>query len=187
MDKIGLKDAQKALLVIDIQEDYTGDNAKPPFPYKDSEKLINSVNKLIDAASEKNIPVVYIKQEFGNVLGKVFSKIYCGGTAIKGNPGTEIDKRINIKSDYCFSKWGPDAFLNGKFKDLMKEHKVKDIYLTGIDAEFCVYATAKGAIKHGYNVTIIKDGILLRAEKKWNELLKKYERDGIKLITSEEF
>jgi nicotinamidase/pyrazinamidase len=180
------EDSQKALFVIDIQEEYTGDTAKAPFPYKDSVKLITTVNKLIEVASEKNIIIVYIRQEFEH-LGKLFSKVFCGGTAIKGNLGTELDKRINIKSNYSFSKAAPDAFSNLKLEEFLNEHKVSELYLVGLDAEYCVYSTAKGALKHGYNVSIITDGIVLKAEKKWNELLKKYEHDGINLISSEEF
>ena len=39
---------QQALLVIDLQEDYTGTTAQPPFPYKESEKLIATVNTIIE-------------------------------------------------------------------------------------------------------------------------------------------
>lgn len=180
-------DSQKALFVIDIQEDYTGEAAKEPFPYKDSSTLVKNVNKIIELASEKNIIVVYVKQEFYGVFGKLFSKMFCHGTAIKGNPGTEIDKRIHIVSNNIFSKITAGAFSNPMLIKLLEEHKVDTVYLTGIDAEYCVYATAKGALKHGYNVFIIKDGIALRAEHKWDEILKKYEHDGIKLISSEDF
>lgn len=180
-------DTQKVLFVIDIQEDYTGDSAKPPFPYKDASNLIAKVNKIIEVASKKNILVVYIKQEFDGILEKLFSKLFCNGTAIKGNKGTEIDKRINIISSNIFSKRFSDAFSNSNLNEFLKTHKVDTIYLVGIDAQYCVYDTAKGALKHGYNVSIIKDGIALRAERKWNEVIKKYKRDGIKIISSEEF
>lgn len=163
---------QKVLLVIDIQEDYTGDTATRPFPYKDSDQFIAGVNKIIEAASMKNIIVVYIKQEFDNFMGKMFSQLFCGGTAIKGSPGAQIDKRINIKSDFCFSKPGADAFSSVKFREFLNEYKVSELYLVGLDAQFCIYSTAKGAKKHGYDVTIIKDGIILMDEKKWDELLK---------------
>ena len=186
MENKKFEQSQKALFVIDIQEDYTGDTAKPPFPYKDSEKLINRVNKIIDFATGKNLLIVYIRQEFEHFTGKLFSKVFCGSTAIIGNPGTEIDKRINIKSNYIFSKPAPNAFSNSKLKEFLDKHSVSELYIVGLDAEFCVYATAKGALKHGYNVSIVKDGIALKAENKWNKLLNKYEKDGIKLISSEE-
>lgn len=176
---------QKALLVIDIQEDYTGTTARPPFPYKDSEQLIQTVNRAIEEAAHRDMLVVYIRQEFAGVLGKTLSKLFCGGTAIPGNPGTEIDKRINIINDNLFSKPVGDAFSNPKLQELLTKHQVGELYLTGLDAEFCVYETAKGALRHGYKVSIIEDAIVLKAENKWEAILKKYDRKGINLIRSE--
>ncbi|MBB6214767.1 nicotinamidase-related amidase [Anaerosolibacter carboniphilus] len=178
---------QKALLVIDIQEDYTGITAKSPFPYKDSERLITTVNKIIEDASKKNMPIVYIRQEFDGFLGKIISRVVGHGTAIKGKPGTELDKRITIMSNHFFSKPMPDAFSNPKLEAFLAEQQVKELYLVGLDAAGCVYHTAKGALKHGYNVSIFKDGIVLLNENKWDSLLNKFEQDSVTLISSNEF
>lgn len=180
------KGLAKALFVIDIQEDYTGSTAKPPFPYKESEKLILAVNQVIEAASKQGIPVVYIRQEFDG-LGRFISKLLCGGTAIKGKPGTELDKRVKIVSDHLFPKPAPDAFSNVKLEAFLKERQIKELYLVGLDAEFCVHETAKGALKKGFKVSIITDCIALRAEKKWDDLLSQYQQEGITLITSNGF
>ncbi|MCC5468134.1 cysteine hydrolase family protein [Pelosinus baikalensis] len=178
---------KKALLVIDIQEDYTGAMAKPPFPYKDSERLIATVNKIIEMAARKNLIIVYIQQEFDGFFGRMISKVFGHGTAVKGNPGTEFDKRVKIASDHCFAKPMPDAFSNPNFESFIKENHINELYLVGLDAEGCVYFTAKGALKRGFKVSIIQDGIVLLAEKKWNSLLKKYKKNGITLLLSKEF
>ncbi len=187
MEDMKSNNYKKALLVIDIQEDYTGTTAKPPFPYKDSARLITTVNKLIEEASKKDILILYIRQEFDSFSGKAFSKLVGHGTAIKGRPGTEFDKRINIVSCHSFTKPMPDAFTNPELEVFLKEHEVKELYLVGLDAAGCVYFTAKGALKRGYGVSIIKEGIVLLAEEKWNRLLEKFELEGIKPITSQEF
>ena len=179
--------AKKALMVIDIQEDYTGTTARPPFPYKESDRLIATVNKVIEEAAKKNIITVYIRQEFSGFFGKAISRVFCRGTAIEGTPGTEIDKRITLASNHSFSKPYPDAFSNHKLEVFLSEHQVNDLYLVGVDAEFCVHSTAKGALKRRYNVNIITDCIALRAEKKWDNLINKYKKDGINLIASREF
>lgn len=178
---------QKALLVIDIQEDYTGSTATPPFPYKNSESLIQTVNLLIHKAVPKNYLIVYIRQEFAGFAGKLVSKMLLNGRSIEGNPGAEIDHRINIVSENIFPKPMASAFSNPKFEAFLDAHRITELYLTGLDAEFCVHATGKSAVKRGYQVSIIKDAVAMRAEKKWEALLKKYERDGIKLLSSGEF
>lgn len=179
--------SKRALLVIDIQEDYTGTTAKAPFPYKDSDKLICDVNSIIDEASKNGIIVVYIRHEFEGLMGRLVSRVIGHGTAIKGKPGTEIDKRINIISDNLFTKPAPDAFANPKLDKFLKENEVNELYLVGLDAAGCVYYTAKGAMKHGYKVNIIKDSIALLVEKYWDTILSKYNKQGINLITSKEF
>jgi nicotinamidase/pyrazinamidase len=182
-----VEESNGALLVIDIQEDYTGRTARPPFPYKDSERLIANVNGIIAKTSKKNIVVIYIRHEFGGLFWETFSKIFYWGTDIKGTPGTEIDKRINIISEYCFKKPMPNAFSNPELDVFLKEHHIHKLYLVGLDAQRCVQSTAKGALRRGYDVTIIKDAIILKTEKKWDKLLKKFAKEGITLISNGEF
>jgi nicotinamidase/pyrazinamidase len=186
---------QKALLVIDIQEDFTGTTARPPYPFKNSEQLIATVNRVIEEASKQKIIIVYIRQEFdglrdtliSGMLSTLFSGKISAGTAIKGNPGTEIDKRITILSDYVFPKPRGDAFSNPKLDALLIEQQVNELYLVGLDAEYCVHVTAKGALNRGYAVNIITDAIALRAEEKWEGLLQQYREEGITLLTSQQF
>lgn len=186
---------QKALLVIDIQEDFTGTTAQPPYPFKNSEQLIATVNRVIEGASKQKVIIVYIRQEFDGLWGKMLSGMIStmlsgkisGGTAIKGNPGTEIDKRIAIMSSYVFPKSKGDAFSNPELDALLIEHQVNELYLVGLDAEYCVHGTAKGALNRGYAVNIITDAVALGHEEKWEELLQQYREEGITLMSSQQF
>lgn len=86
-DKIGAYENPKsALLVIDILEDFTGKAAKPPFPYKDSDKFISIINDIINTAVNKNIEIVYIKKVFKNNL---FDYPVSKGRVIKGTTGIQ--------------------------------------------------------------------------------------------------
>ncbi len=178
---------QQALFVIDIQEDYTGTTAQPPFPYKDSKKLIETVNRIIKAASRKNIIVVYIRQELDDFRGRMLSNLLAGGTAIKGNPGTEIDKRISLMSNHIFPKPKSDGFSSPKLDGFLIEHQVNELFLVGLDADGCLHTTAQGALNRGYTVNVITDVIALQAEEKWEQLLKQYQEEGIMLMSSQEF
>jgi hypothetical protein len=51
-------DSNKALLVIDIQEDATGKTASKP--YKNSKELIDNANLVISASEKAGIAVIYI-------------------------------------------------------------------------------------------------------------------------------
>lgn len=178
---------QKAVLVIDIQEDFTGVTAKPPFPYKDSQKLIDTVNTITEYASQRNILVIYIRQELDGFIGTLLSNIFAGGTAIKGNPGTEIDKRVNLVSSNIYPKPKSDAFSNQVFEEFLIKNQINELYLVGLDADGCVHNTALGALNKGYNVNIVRDAIVLKEEEKWNELLEQYKKEGIRLMLTRDF
>ena len=124
-------DSRRALLVIDVQEDFTGRTAKSPFPYKNSEELITSVSGAIKDASGKGFVVVYIRQEFAGFAGKIISRLFGRGTAIIGNSATQIDQRISILNDNIFSKPKGDAFSNPELGKFLVEHQVDELFLTG--------------------------------------------------------
>ncbi|MEE4311830.1 MAG: cysteine hydrolase [candidate division KSB1 bacterium] len=178
---------KQALLVIDIQEDFTGTTAKAPFPYKDSDRLIRTVNAITEAASAKSMMIVYIRQELDGLMGKMLSHLFAGGVAIRGNPGTAIDKRISILSDAIFPKPRSDSFSNPELEKFLIGNHVNELYLVGLDADGCVHVTAKGALNRGYRVNIITDAVVLKDEDRWEELLAEYRQEGIQLMLSQEF
>ena len=187
------KNPQKALLVIDIQEDTTGTMALPLSPYKDKAEYIARLNKVIEDASRKNILIVYVKQEFDGLWGKTLSRAVLCGSDIKGQPGTKVDKRIAMLSNYKFSKPQGDSFANPKLNEFLTGQRVNELYIAGLDPEFCIYATARGALNRGYKVNVITDAILSWRDticiwpKNKNEgIFKKYRQDGIKVISGRE-
>ncbi len=171
----------RALMVIDVQEDYTGTTARSPFPYRDSKAVIGRINDAIGVAMDRHYRVVYVRQEFATGYERIVSNMIAGGTAIKGRPGTEIDRRVAIVSKNVFTKSIGDAFSNPELEKFMIENSIDELYLTGLDAERCVHSTAKGALNRGYRVHILTDAILLKSMNKWDRLLKEYREEGIVL------
>lgn len=118
----------KALLVIDIQEDYTGVNASENTRYKDADELVIRVNKIIGECKRHDIDLIYIKQEFEGFIPILLTKLFSHSSAIKGTPGAEFDKRLNIGSKNCFSKSTPSAFSNSHLKKYLKNNEIKELY-----------------------------------------------------------
>ncbi len=165
---------QKALLVIDVQEDYTGLKGKQPSLYNNVEPQIAAINKLIDKASKSGAKVIYIRQICDD---NFLSRLLGGGRAIEGKPGTELDSRISVVSRNDFTKKFSDAFSNPRLDDFLISNQVNEVYLVGLDAAYCVYNTARGALNRGYKVKVVKDAIMTR--KNMSEILKRYEEEGI--------
>lgn len=163
----------KALMVIDVQEDYTGVFGKQPPLFKNVDAQIKTINRLINNASKSGMKVVYIRQIFDN---NFFTRKFIG-RAIDGLPGTEVDNRIKVINSNDFTKKISDAFSNPKLEAFLISSQVNEVYLVGLDAAYCVYYTAMGALNRGYRVTVVEDAVMTR--KNMSDVLTQYEKDGI--------
>ena len=172
----------KALLVIDLQEDYTGVNASENLRYKDADQLVIRVNKIIEECTKNDIDLIYIKQEFEGAIPILLTKLFSHGSAIKGTLGAEFDKRLNIVSKNCFSKSMPSSFSNSELKKYLKENKIEELYIVGLDGQFCVKETVKDAIKEKYRVNLINNAILFKNESKREDVFEKLKEIGAHII-----
>ena len=130
-------DERKALLVIDMQNDYLWDKRKPMFSY-DTDKLTGDVNRLIAIYGDRGYDIIYIK----HILPKLMWGV---GFSIKGTEGAELYGGLNIVSDLSFEKNRSDTYTARAFRDYMKEQNYG--------------ATAKGAVKTGVKVVMIENCI----------------------------
>jgi nicotinamidase/pyrazinamidase len=178
-DRIGnYTDPGKALLVIDVQEDYTGLKGKQPVPYKNVDSQIAIINRLVDKASRSGMKIVYIRHLYeNNLLTRLLIR-----RGIEGLPGTELDARIKVVNGNDFTKKISDSFSNPQLGAFLINNRVNELYLVGLDAAYCVYNTAMGALNRGYTVTVVDDAIM--TQKNMSEVLKKYEKDGIQTLSS---
>ena len=172
----GYPQARKALVVLDLQEGYAGTNARQPVTIPPATGLIATVNRLIDKAEASGMEVAYIRQVFSNNL---FVRLHGG----RRQGRVIIDRRIKVINANDFEKNRTDAFSNRQFEQLLIERQVDELYLVGVDAAFCVYYTALGALNRGYKVTVVTDAV--RSRNDMVAVLEKYRRKGIGVITSE--
>ncbi len=54
----------QALLVVDIQNDFMGQQAKMPIDQLQTDEIIENINKLIERAQQLELSVVYIGNEY---------------------------------------------------------------------------------------------------------------------------
>ncbi|PKL15663.1 MAG: hypothetical protein CVV49_20255 [Spirochaetae bacterium HGW-Spirochaetae-5] len=174
-----------ALLVIDIQEGLSGSSSWGFYKgyAHQSEELIASVNRTIESAVMSGMTVVYICHEDTNPLVKLVT----GSHMVKGKAASAIDKRVKIVSDNIFIKHIMDGFSNEALHKFLTANKINTLYMTGLDAEYCVYRTSLAAEKRGYTVNLIEDAVISSTvENKFN-MLKKYKSKGINIIKAEDF
>lgn len=142
---------KKALIVIDLQNDYLWDKRKPMFTY-DTDKLIGNVNRAIAEYKEKGYDIIYIK----HILPKI---LWGAGFSIKGTEGAELYGGLDIVSDLCFEKNRSDTYTAKAFREYMLKQNYLGVAICGLDECGCVGATAKGAAKTGIEVVMLQNCI----------------------------
>ncbi|MDP3479514.1 MAG: isochorismatase family protein [Desulfoprunum sp.] len=172
--KIGAyQDPRPALLVIDIQEDYTGPQAKKR--YRDGDRIVAASNALIAQAKEKGVKVVFIQ----NIIDNPLVAVLVGGINAPGSPGTEMDQRLEkILGTTTFTKNRADAFANPALDSYLRENQVDQLILVGLDAAYCVNATTMGALNRGYKVTLFSDGLATESGKAIDALSTQWRQAG---------
>ena len=143
---------KKALVVIDMQNDYLWEKRKAKFSYN-TDELVNAVNKAISSYEEIGYDIIYIAQMFPNII----TNKWFIGFSIKGTEGAELYSELNIVSDLYFEKNLPDTYSSKAFREYMAQQGYTEVALCGLDE--CVGATAKGALKTGVKVVMLENCI----------------------------
>lgn len=170
---------KKALLVIDAQEDFIGEQRnKNKFNYEDTDELVKNINDKIRTYEKNKDEVIYI----ANVLpSNIFNKkFFCYGIA--GSKGAKFDKRIKIVSENYFEKQVGNAFKNNNLVKFIKDNAITEVELVGVDGIGCVFRTAKGALEIGLTVTILSDSVGTVNPEKFIKISTKLKSVGVAYI-----
>ena len=99
--KGGLK-LNTALLVLDIQKDFIGNQARMSVAKHQIEPMLEKVNTIIESFNNHGTPVVYIGNQFEphQWVANFFRK----NAAMKGSKDAELDERLLIVNDLYFPK-----------------------------------------------------------------------------------
>lgn len=145
-----------ALLVIDVQNALcTGQWAA-----HDIANVIDRINAVASKARVAGAPVVLIQHEEGD------------GPLRFDTGGWQLDDRLSVQAgDIRIRKTACDAFHQTQLESLLRSQEVGGVVVCGLQSEFCVDSTVRGALAHGYPVVLVADahttldnGVLLAAQ-----------------------
>ena len=139
--------SKKALIVIDIQNEYFENGALP---------LVNPVEaslnagKVIEHFRAKNLPIAHIQHVSAN---PEFMPIF-----LEGTNGVEIHENVKpLEGEKVFQKYFPNSFRDTGLLEYLKENDVTEVVITGMMTHMCVDATTRAAFDFGYKCTVIGD------------------------------
>lgn len=126
------------LLVVDTQRLIVNQNLY------EFNKFVSNVKKIIHAARENNIEVIYVRHDDG-----------AGTELTKGTDGFEIYEKFQpMENEKIFDKKVNSAFKGTGLLEYLKNKGEKDIIVVGLQTDYCIDATIKCGFEHGFNVIV---------------------------------
>lgn len=148
---------KKALLIIDVQNDY--------FPngncelYKPEEAL-NTIKRLLEDFRKQDLPVFYV-QHVSTTQATFF---------IPETDGVQIHNDIEpLDTETVIVKHYPNSFYETNLYDELMKNEITDLVVCGMMTHMCIDTTVRAAKDYGYNITLISDGCATK-DLEWNEV-----------------
>lgn len=141
--------ANKALIVIDAQNDYFPEGK---FPLWNTDETLLNIKKAISEAQKQNIPIIIVQHIANSEMGiaPFFNKDTAGADIhpdiIKAAP----DAKIVIKE---FA----DSFEQTNFEETLEEMNIDELIICGMMTQNCVTHTAISKKAEKYKVSILID------------------------------
>lgn len=174
----------KALLIVDVQNDFCPGGALPA-PHGD--RVVPVINRLMD-----KFPLIIASKDWHPENTVHFEKWpkHCiqGTKGAEFHPDLKKEKIDRIVLKGALNQEDGYSVFEGIDIDLekfLKEKGVDSLYITGLVIEYCVKETAIDAVKRGFNTFVIKEaveGVELKegdVEKAFEEMRKA----GVKIIS----
>ena len=160
----------KALLVIDMQKDICYD----PRRKRKVKQMVGPLQQAIELFASAGYPVFYIcfalpsdDEQF-----KRFGDRYC----IEGTEGAEIISELLPLKGSVIKKRKHSAFFETELDQRLREARVEQVYLCGLQTHICIMTTAADASFRGYRAVAISDCVLSTRKKNQQDALRWIER-----------
>lgn len=147
---------KKALLIIDVQNDYfEGGRAELVNP-RDALRNIEKALKRFRAAGR---PVIHV-QHVSMRPGATFFLPDTAGAAIH-NRSTPVD------GEFVVVKHAPNSFFETELADILKDNAIEELVVCGMMSHMCVDTTVRACKDYGLAVTLLDDACATK-DVPWN-------------------
>lgn len=137
----------KALLVIDLQNDYFPDGK---FPLWNVDAVLQNIERAIAAANDRGIPVIHVQHVAKQGMAPFFNE---------GTFGAEIHPRIRAAAPNApiVVKEYADSFEKTDLEETLSRLGVTELLVCGMMTQNCVTHTAISKAAEKYDVTVLPD------------------------------
>lgn len=141
-----MTDPKRALIVIDVQNEYFGDTFLIEYP--PVEESLNNILQTMDAAKAADIPIVVV-QHSAPEDSPIFAK---------GSVGWELHPAVGDKPrDLLIEKELADAFANTDLMSWLNQRQINTLTVVGYMTHNCDASTIYHAAHAGFTVEFLAD------------------------------
>lgn len=142
---------KKALLIIDIQNDYFENGAMELFGAREAGE---KAKMMVEQFRARNLPVVHIQHIATRPTATFFRQ---------NTVGAEINGCVQpLKNEQIIVKNYPNSFRETNLHDYLQLLNVSELVICGMMTHMCVDATVRAAKDFGYSCTIVGDACATR-------------------------
>ncbi|MBU1864021.1 MAG: cysteine hydrolase [Candidatus Omnitrophica bacterium] len=146
------------LIIIDVQQDFFDKERLS----KNRKKLTTNINELTQFARSKNIPVIFVRQEFKEDMSDAPIPYQERGykLTMANTKGSQLlPELVKDKTDHEIIKKRYSAFFNTDLEKLLQKIKADTLIIGGINTHACVRTSAIDAYQRDYKVYLATDCI----------------------------
>ncbi|MFT4286921.1 cysteine hydrolase family protein [Nocardioides sp.] len=167
-----LEPLRPAVVVVDVQYDFgapeaIGHMCETPQDLQNVQDAVAQVNRLVDAAREVGVPVVWVELATSHDTWTVNNWLRNGSRAIPlgdhlpclaGSPGAAWYGGLAPRPDeLVVQKDAYSGFIGTNLDALLREAGIEWLIVTGLTTECCVFSTANDAMQHDFPVVVPAD------------------------------
>jgi nicotinamidase-related amidase len=144
-----------ALIVVDMLNDFLA-----TWPQASKQRLIASTNSLIAMMRRRELPVIWVRQEFQPDLRDAFPEMRAKNIriTIQGTPGCQVVSDLAVEaSDAVVVKKRYSAFFGTSLDQVLAGLDPDGLILAGINTHACIRTTAIDAYQRDWDVIVACD------------------------------
>jgi nicotinamidase-related amidase len=136
----------RALLIIDIQNDYFPGGA---YPLVEPQAAAEAARHVLDGFRDRGEPIVHLKHVW-DAPDAAFMK--------PGTEGVEIHSLVAPQGDeQVIEKAEPNGFVGTPLESVLREKGIDSLVVAGMMSSMCVDATVRAAVDLGFTATVVHD------------------------------
>ncbi len=149
------KSGKTVLLVLDVQRYFIDKSSHAFVP--SAPVLIPRILNLIAAFQKTDNPII-LTRHVNDQNNAGMMRHWWRDLIVEDDPNSQIIPELSELNLPTIVKSQYDAFYNTKLDEMLREHNVTQVVITGVMTHLCCETTARSAFMHGYSVLFPVDG-----------------------------